>query len=203
LTRVRKVASASITETLQQAIIGSGMPLQARADVTGVERASLSRFVAGKRSLRLDMADKLAAYFKLEARRPRQARSEGDTKPGEPWGPFSRRRLRNPSRRWRQSSARLPPYTPLFDVPEKLSKILSRDLRLAGIPKRGDRGRTLDVHALRHTFGTLMSMGGIAPRTAHAAMRNSKIDLTMSVYTDRDCWTCAAPSTCPDAAPRR
>ena len=80
--------------------------------------------------------------------------------------------------------ARLPPDTPLFDVPDKLCKILNRDLRLAGIPKRDDRGRSLDVHALRHTFGTMLSKGGVAPRTAQAAMRHSKIDLTMNVYTD-------------------
>ncbi len=52
------------------------------------------------------------------------------------------------------------------------------------IDKRDDRGRTLDVHALRHTFGTLLSKGGVAPRTAQAAMRHSKIDLTMRIYTD-------------------
>jgi integrase len=80
--------------------------------------------------------------------------------------------------------ARLPPDTPVFDVPHKLSKILNRDLKAAGIAKRDDRGRTLDVHALRHTFGTLLSKGGVAPRTAQAAMRHSKIDLTMNVYTD-------------------
>ena len=80
--------------------------------------------------------------------------------------------------------ARLPADTPVFDVPDKLCKILNRDLRLAGIAKRDERGRVLDVHALRHTFGTLMSKGGVAPRTAQAAMRHSKIDLTMSVYTD-------------------
>jgi integrase len=51
-------------------------------------------------------------------------------------------------------------------VPPKLCKILNRDLKLAGIPKRDDRGRSLDVHALRHTFGTLMSKGGVSPRTA-------------------------------------
>jgi integrase len=45
------------------------------------------------------------------------------------------------------------------------------------------RGRTLDVHALRTTFGTLPSKGGVAPRTAQAAMRHSDIKLTMSVYT--------------------
>ena len=63
-------------------------------------------------------------------------------------------------------------------------RILDRDLKLAGIPKRDDRGRTLDMHALRHTFGTLLSKGGVAPRTAQAAMRHSTIDLTMNVYTD-------------------
>jgi hypothetical protein len=80
--------------------------------------------------------------------------------------------------------ARLPPDTPLFEVPARLVMILNRDLRLAGIPKRDERGRTLDVHALRHTFGTLLSKGGVAPRTAQAAMRHSDIRLTMNTYTD-------------------
>jgi integrase len=80
--------------------------------------------------------------------------------------------------------ARLPPDIPLFTVSGQLCKILNRDLRLVGIPKRDDRGRTLDVHALRRTFGTLLSKGGVAPRTAQAAMRHGKIDLTMNVYTD-------------------
>jgi hypothetical protein len=80
--------------------------------------------------------------------------------------------------------ARLPPDTLVFDGPDKLCKILNRDLRLAGIPKRDDPGRVLDVHALRHTFGTLPSKGGVAPRTAQAAMRHGKIDLTMNVSTD-------------------
>jgi integrase len=80
--------------------------------------------------------------------------------------------------------ARLPADTLVFNVPDKLCKILNRDLKLAGIAKRDERGRVLDVHALRHTFGTLLSKGGVSPRTAQAAMRHSKIDLTMSVYTD-------------------
>jgi integrase len=41
-----------------------------------------------------------------------------------------------------------------------------------------------DVHALRHIFGTLLSNGNVAPRTAQAAMRHSSLDLTMDVYTD-------------------
>ena len=73
---------------------------------------------------------------------------------------------------------------PLFRVPAGLVRILNRDLLAAGIPKRDERGRTIDVHALRHSFGTLLSKGGVSPRTAQAAMRHSKIDMTMNVYTD-------------------
>ncbi|MDB5346471.1 MAG: hypothetical protein JWP89_4848 [Schlesneria sp.] len=73
---------------------------------------------------------------------------------------------------------------PLFTVPAGLVRILDRDLSAAGIKKTDERGRTLDVHALRHSFGTLLSKGGVAPRTAQAAMRHSSIDLTMNVYTD-------------------
>ncbi len=85
----------------------------------------------------------------------------------------------------------------VFTVPAALVKILDRDLVAAGIArrvetspgqfkidKRDERGRTVDVHALRHTFGTLLSKGGVAPRTAQAAMRHSTIDLTMNCYTD-------------------
>jgi hypothetical protein len=66
----------------------------------------------------------------------------------------------------------------------ELVRILDRDLRAAGIPKRDERGWTVDVHTLRHSFGTLLSRGGVTPRTAQAAMRHSTIDLTMNVYTD-------------------
>ena len=67
--------------------------------------------------------------------------------------------------------ARLPPDTRLFTVPAALVRILDRDLvaakiarrvRVDGggrIDKRDERGRTVDVHALRHTFGTLLSKG--------------------------------------------
>ena len=78
----------------------------------------------------------------------------------------------------------LPADTPIFTVPAGLVRILDRDLLLAGIPKRDERGRTVDVHAMRHTFGTLLSKGGVTPRTAQAAMRHSDVNLTMNTYTD-------------------
>jgi len=55
----------TMTEVLRQAIVDSGLPLLRLSKESGVERASLRRFVIGERSLRLDMADKLAEYFEL------------------------------------------------------------------------------------------------------------------------------------------
>ncbi len=79
---------------------------------------------------------------------------------------------------------RLPADMPLFNVPAGLIRIFDRDLKAAGIAKRDDRGRTLDVHALRTSFGTLLSAGGVPLRTAQAAMRHSDPSLTANVYTD-------------------
>jgi site-specific recombinase XerD len=73
---------------------------------------------------------------------------------------------------------------PLFDMPDSLIGIFDRDLAAAGIAKQDERGRTLDVHALRHTFGTHLSLAGVAPRVAQAAMRHSTLNLTMNIYTD-------------------
>jgi len=79
---------------------------------------------------------------------------------------------------------RLPADEFLFTVPRDFIKIFDRDLAAAGIPKCDERGRTVDLHALRHTFGTHLSKNGVPPRTAQAAMRHSSLDLTMNVYTD-------------------
>ena len=90
----------------------------------------------------------------------------------------------------------MPAAPRLFTVPAGLIRIFDRDLVSAGlarsvkingkcrIDKRDERGRTLDVHALRTSFATLLSKGNVAPRTAQAAMRHSTLDLTMNVYTD-------------------
>ncbi len=93
--------------------------------------------------------------------------------------------------------ARLPADAPLFNLRGDLIRAFDRDLLAAGlakvgvdtdgrefIDKRDDRGRTLDVHSLRHTFGTHLSKGGVSPRVAQAAMRHSTLELTMNTYTD-------------------
>jgi len=53
------------------------------------------------------------------------------------------------------------------------------------IDKRDERGRTVDVHSLRHTFRYALECGGSCTANGtsrHAVIRRS--DLTMNVYTD-------------------
>ena len=61
---------------------------------------------------------------------------------------------------------------------------LRRDLEAVGIPFLDERGQRVDIHALRHTFGTMLSAAGVSPRVAMEAMRHSDIRLTMRIYTD-------------------
>ena len=55
----------TLTDPLRQSIADSGLPLLTLAARTGVQRASIMRFMRGETSLRLDKADLLAAYFGL------------------------------------------------------------------------------------------------------------------------------------------
>jgi plasmid maintenance system antidote protein VapI len=57
--------TSTITAVLRDAIVESGISYKALSRDTGVARASIQRFVDGRQSMRLDMADRLAAYFRL------------------------------------------------------------------------------------------------------------------------------------------
>jgi plasmid maintenance system antidote protein VapI len=64
----------AISDVLKKTIVESGMAHIAIERATGVKRASIMRFLRGETSLRLDMADRLAAFFGLELRPQRKAR---------------------------------------------------------------------------------------------------------------------------------
>jgi plasmid maintenance system antidote protein VapI len=61
-------ANQPISDALRQAIADSGMAHVALERATGVKRQSIAKFLRGERSLRLDMADRLVAFFGLELR---------------------------------------------------------------------------------------------------------------------------------------
>lgn len=60
-----------MTDMLRKAI-NEADTFQGVERATGVKRQSLMKFVRGEQSLRLDLADKLAAYFGIECQQKRR-----------------------------------------------------------------------------------------------------------------------------------
>ena len=59
-----------------------------------------------------------------------------------------------------------------------------KDLERAGIPLKDERGRRVDFHSLRMTFGTTMLASGVHPIVVKELMRHSDLKLTTNLYTD-------------------
>ena len=83
-----------------------------------------------------------------------------------------------------------------------------RYLAAAGIPWLDEDGRRADFHALRHTYGTLLSHSGASPREAMELMRHTDLRLTMRFYTDPKIFNLAGrvenlPLPAPAADPAR
>jgi plasmid maintenance system antidote protein VapI len=63
-----------LRQTISQAVESGRTNYKSLERETGVIRASIMRFVRGSQSLRLDLADALAAYFGLELRTKKKDR---------------------------------------------------------------------------------------------------------------------------------
>jgi integrase len=171
-----------------------------RLEAVGRERALIYKTLVLTGLRKNELATLAANQVRLDAPVPHVDLDAADEKSREGNGVVVRADLADDLRSWLadkltslQTEARrrgepipttLPADALVFNVPAGLVRIFDRDLKLAGIPKRDDRKRTLDVHALRTTFGTLLSRGGVPLRTAQAAMRHSDPSLTANVYTD-------------------
>ena len=160
-----------------------------RLEAVGRERALIYKTLVLTGLRKSELASLTVAQLRLDGPIPHVELDAADEKNREGNGVVIRADLADDLRAWLADKlaglqadarrrgepipARLPADTPVFDVPTGLVRIFDRDLKRAGIPKRDERGRTLDVHALRTTFGTLLSRGGVPLRTAQAAMRHS------------------------------
>lgn len=59
-----------------------------------------------------------------------------------------------------------------------------RDLAAAGIEQSAPDGRSVDVHSLRRTFGTMLARAGVPLTTTQKLMRHSTPELTARLYID-------------------
>ena len=62
--------------------------------------------------------------------------------------------------------------------------VFDADLKAAGIHKTGARGRVLDIHALRHSFCTMVAQSGVSMQHAQRLMRHATPAMTAK-YTHR------------------
>jgi integrase len=83
---------------------------------------------------------------------------------------------------WKAKNPQAIPTDRIAKVPSTLLKVLNRDLEWAGIEKTID-GKTVHLHACRHSFVTMLARKGIQPHIVKRLARHSKTDMTMSVYT--------------------
>ena len=84
---------------------------------------------------------------------------------------------------------------PVVIISSRVLKAFNDDLVAAGLATRDDKGaihkkdaagRTVDLHALRHTFGTRLMRNGADVKTIQALMRHSTAAMTLGVYVHKD-----------------
>jgi integrase len=67
---------------------------------------------------------------------------------------------------------------------QQLRFVFYLDLKAAGIERLGSDGRSIDVHSLRKTFGTMLAKAGVPLTTTQRLMRHSTPLLTAKLYID-------------------
>ena len=67
---------------------------------------------------------------------------------------------------------------------DSLMSSFRRDCRAAGIELMTPDGRSIDVHSLRRTFGTMLARAGVPLTTTQKLMRHSSPELTAKLYID-------------------
>jgi integrase len=74
----------------------------------------------------------------------------------------------------------------VLPIPANFVKTFYDDIERAEIPRKDAAGRVLDLHALRHTFGTRLIAAGADIKTVQALMRHSTPVLTLGIYVHSD-----------------
>ena len=87
----------------------------------------------------------------------------------------------------REHLQRKAPAAQALNVPPITSRVIRQDLEAAGIAYRDEHGRTLDFHALRHTFITYVGRSGASAKTVQELARHASITTTQRyLHSDDD-----------------
>ena len=72
----------------------------------------------------------------------------------------------------------------MFNIPADLIKRFHADCKRAGIERIDDRGKRVDLHALRKTYGTRLAMAGVPLTVAQRSNASLGSEVTSNLYTD-------------------
>jgi integrase len=87
---------------------------------------------------------------------------------------------------WKEKQPESEQNSRIVNMPKSNSSLLkafNRDLEFAGIKKTDDVGRVVHLHALRHSFTSLLARQGVHPHVLQSLARHSRVDTTMGFYT--------------------
>jgi integrase len=87
---------------------------------------------------------------------------------------------------WKKKHPDAEPNQRILNIPasnSSLLKVFNKDLEFAGIDKVDNFGRVVHIHALRHSFASLLARQGVHPHVLKRLARHARVDTTMSFYT--------------------
>ena len=89
-------------------------------------------------------------------------------------------------RKWKDKRPEVERNQKILNIPMSNSsflKVFNKDLEYAGIDKEDDIGRVVHLHALRHSFSSLLARQGVNPHVLQSLARHSPQQTTNSIYT--------------------
>ncbi len=174
----RNLTAGELSHLLKTTAAG---PIRHR--LNGRARAMLYRAAMETGLRRKELRSLTPACIDFDAAMPVIVLDPANVKNRKPTVQAIRRELAEELRRWIQD-AELGPESPLWgNLTEHTAKMLKKDLEAAGIAYVDEAGLYADFHALRHSYVSLITQGGVHPKLAQKLARHSDINLTMSRYS--------------------
>ena len=82
---------------------------------------------------------------------------------------------------WRDENAPVASGGVVVRISNRVLKNFNDDLAAAGIEKHRNK-KLLCLHALRHTFGTMLNRQGVDAKTMQMLMRHARVETTLNIY---------------------
>lgn len=152
-----------------------------RAGIDGPDRAMLYRFALATGFRKAECAAVTPADFVFSGARPLVRLGGTHTKNRKTVNQPFARNLAPMFETWLAGRDRSAPCWPGLRS-QAASKAVAADMAAAGLKTKTDEGK-VDFHALRHSFITMLAMGGVEIAVAQRLARHQNYELTSRVYT--------------------